>query len=52
MHSYCTAYKIEMSAPDDVSQLEELLDRKEFDAGEIVCIICKSEGNGRVNDFS
>jgi cyanuric acid amidohydrolase len=52
MHSYCTAYKIEMSAPDDASQLEELLDRKEFDAGEIVCIICKSEGNGRVNDFS
>ena len=52
MRSYCTGYKVTMSAPDDTSQLEGLLDRGEFRAEEIVCIICKTEGNGRVNDFS
>jgi cyanuric acid amidohydrolase len=52
MRTYCTGYKVTMSAPDDTSQLEGLLDRGEFRAEEIVCIICKTEGNGRVNDFS
>jgi cyanuric acid amidohydrolase len=52
MRSYCTAYKFPMSAPDDVSGLVTLLDRGEFKAEEIVCIIGKTEGNGRVNDFS
>ena len=52
MRSYCTGYKITMSAPDDMSQFEALLDRGEFRAEEIICIICKTEGNGRVNDFS
>lgn len=52
MRTFCTAYKITMSAPDDMSQLEALLDLGEFRAEEVVCIICKTEGNGRVNDFS
>jgi cyanuric acid amidohydrolase len=52
MRSYCTGYKITMSAPDDMLQFEALLNRGEFLAEEIVCIICKTEGNGRVNDFS
>jgi len=52
MRTYCTAYKITMSSPDDISQLEALIERGEFRADEIVCIICKTEGNGRVNDFS
>lgn len=52
MRSFCTGYKISMSGPDDTSQLEALLDRGEFLPEEIVCIICKTEGNGRVNDYS
>jgi cyanuric acid amidohydrolase len=52
MRKYCTAYKFPMSAPDDVSGLVKLLDAGEFQADEIVCMIGKTEGNGRVNDFS
>lgn len=52
MIAHCTAYKITMSAPDDMSQFEALLDAGTFGADEVVCIICKTEGNGRVNDFS
>lgn len=48
----CSVYKIAMAAPDDVSGLETLLDGGAFKANEIVCIIAKTEGNGRVNDFS
>lgn len=48
----CSVYKIAMSAPDDVSGLESLLDSGAFKADEIICIIGKTEGNGRVNDFS
>jgi cyanuric acid amidohydrolase len=52
MRTFCTGYKMTMSAPDDMSELEALLDKGEFRPEEIVCIICKTEGNGRVNDFS
>jgi cyanuric acid amidohydrolase len=48
----CSVYKIAMAAPDDVSGLEGLLDSGAFKAREIICIIAKTEGNGRVNDFS
>src|SRR5262245_17461902 len=47
-----TAYKVAMSAPDDVSAVEALLDDGAFKAEEVVCVIGKTEGNGRVNDFS
>jgi cyanuric acid amidohydrolase len=52
MGRFYTAYKIPMSGPDDVSRLEALLDQDLFKAEEIVCVIGKTEGNGRVNDFS
>ena len=48
----CSVYKVAMSGPDDVSGLQKLLDSKIFSAQEILCIIAKTEGNGRVNDFS
>jgi cyanuric acid amidohydrolase len=41
-----------MSAPDDISGIEALLDDGTFKAEEVVCVIGKTEGNGRVNDFS
>jgi cyanuric acid amidohydrolase len=41
-----------MAGPDDTSGLETLLASGAFKADEIVCIIAKTEGNGRVNDFS
>ena len=48
----CSVYKFAMSGPDDVSGLEKLLASGAFRAKEIICIIAKTEGNGRVNDFS
>lgn len=52
MRTFCTGYKITMSSPDDMSQFEALLNKSEFKPTDVVCIICKTEGNGRVNDFS
>jgi cyanuric acid amidohydrolase len=48
----CGAFKFPMAAPDDMSALERRLDAGETRAEEIVGIIAKTEGNGRVNDFS
>lgn len=45
-------YKIPMDAPDDVSQLEGLIDRGIIVPKTVVAIIAKTEGNGRVNDFT
>ena len=48
----CGAFKFPMAAPDDLSALERRLDAGETRAEDIVGIIAKTEGNGRVNDFS
>lgn len=52
MSRFHTAYKVAMSAPDDVSAVEALLDEGAFKPEDVVCVIAKTEGNGRVNDFS
>src|SRR5260370_34906917 len=44
--------KLAMAAPNDVSELERLIDSKEVDPGEIVAVIGKTEGNGGANDFT
>ena len=41
-----------MASPEDVSGLESLIAQGSFSADEVLCIIAKTEGNGRVNDFS
>ena len=48
----CSVYKIAMAGPDDVSGLEKLFDSGACRGDEVICIIAKTEGNGRVNDFS
>src|ERR1051326_8238623 len=48
----CSVYKIAMAGPDDVSGLEKLFDSGACSGHEVICIIAKTEGNGRVNDFS
>jgi cyanuric acid amidohydrolase len=48
----CSVYKIAMAGPDDVSGLEKLFEASACKPEEVVCIIAKTEGNGRVNDFS
>ncbi len=48
----CSVYKFAMAGPDDASGLEKMLSSGVFKANEIICIIAKTEGNGRVNDFS
>jgi len=48
----CLAFKFDMSSPDDISGFEKLLREGQFRAEDVVGIIAKTEGNGRVNDFS
>ncbi|MET1082541.1 MAG: ring-opening amidohydrolase [Burkholderiales bacterium] len=48
----CTAFKFPMEGPDDVSGLESRLADGSVRAEDIVGIIAKTEGNGRVNDYS
>jgi cyanuric acid amidohydrolase len=48
----CAAFKFAMAGPDDMSGLEALLDERSVRAEDIVGVIAKTEGNGRVNDFS
>ena len=48
----CAAYKFMMASPEDVSGLESLIEQGDLAADEVLCIIAKTEGNGRVNDFS
>lgn len=45
-------YKIPQSSPDDLSQLDALIQRGEIDPHQIVAILGKTEGNGCVNDFT
>lgn len=47
-----TVYRLEMEAPDDVSRLQELVEAGIVPIEDIVAIICKTEGNGRMNDFT
>ena len=48
----CSAFKFPMAGPDDMSGLEAQLVAAKVRAEDIVGIIAKTEGNGRVNDFS
>ena len=45
-------YRTQMASPDDLSELQRLVDVKQVSPSEIVAIICKTEGNGRMNDFT
>ncbi len=45
-------YKLAMSGPDDVRELEKLVDSGEIKASEIIAVLGKTEGNGCVNDFT
>jgi cyanuric acid amidohydrolase len=48
----CAAFKFPMASPDDMSGLEARLADGAVRAEDIVGVIAKTEGNGRVNDFS
>jgi cyanuric acid amidohydrolase len=48
----CAVHRFPMAGPDDTSGLEKLFDSGALKADEVICIIAKTEGNGRVNDFS
>jgi cyanuric acid amidohydrolase len=45
-------YRFPMSSPSDVGPLHALFETGALSAGEVVAIIAKTEGNGRVNDFT
>ena len=44
--------KLAMASPNDVSELERLINSGEVDPTEIVAVIGKTEGNGGANDFT
>jgi len=44
--------KVAMAAPNDVSELAQLIDCGKVDPAEIVAVIGKTEGNGGANDFT
>lgn len=45
-------YKFQMDGPADTSGLVSLIDEGKIDPKDVVAIIAKTEGNGRVNDFT
>jgi cyanuric acid amidohydrolase len=45
-------YRLPMSGPDDVSELEKLVDSKAINPQEIVAIIAQTEGDGYARGFS
>jgi cyanuric acid amidohydrolase len=52
MPNKVSVFRVEMQAPDDLSQLQQLVEAGALRPEEIVAIICKTEGNGRMNDFT
>jgi cyanuric acid amidohydrolase len=49
---HVSAFKVGMWAPDDVAEARALLDQGAFEAGHVVAILGKTEGNGGVNDYT
>lgn len=45
-------YKIPQNSPDDVTQLDALIQSGKIDANQIIAILGKTEGNGCVNDYT
>ena len=45
-------HRISVKSPDDVSGLEAGMNDGTIDAGAVVAVFGKTEGNGLVNDFS
>src|ERR1700712_5565259 len=50
--SQCRVDRVAMAHPGDVSALRQLIDDGLVEAGQIVAILGKTEGNGCVNDFT
>src|SRR4249919_3395919 len=45
-------WKVAMGSPNDISELEKLIDGGRVDPASIVALIGKTEGNGGANDFT
>lgn len=45
-------FRIPQNSPDDLTQLDVLVQNKQLDPSKIVAILGKTEGNGCVNDFT
>lgn len=45
-------HKIEMSAPDDMTELDKLITSGAINPEEVIAVLAKTEGNGCVNDFT
>lgn len=49
---YVNLHKIPQAAPDDLSELENLVQAGQINPADIVAVLGKTEGNGCVNDFT
>lgn len=47
-----SVHRVAMGDPADASGLLELIDRGQVAAADILAVLCKTEGNGCVNDFT
>ena len=47
-----SVHRVAMGDPSDASALLELIDRGQVAAEDILAVLCKTEGNGCVNDFT
>lgn len=45
-------FRIPQNSPDDLTQLDILVQNKQLEPSKIVAILGKTEGNGCVNDFT
>lgn len=45
-------FKVPMSNPADISQIERLVNERAFNPKDVIAIMGKTEGNGCVNDFT
>jgi cyanuric acid amidohydrolase len=45
-------FRVPMKSPEDIKEIEKLINEGEFDPKNVITIMGKTEGNGCVNDFS
>ena len=52
MTRVAAVHRLPMTGPSDTSAIEALIEDEALDAGDIVAVLGKTEGNGCVNDFT
>ncbi|MFV2051115.1 ring-opening amidohydrolase, partial [Metabacillus sp. YM-086] len=48
----CSVLRVPAASPDDVSGLQDYIDRSILDPSKVIAVMGKTEGNGCVNDYT